>query len=376
MNGSSLLDHISIIRDPRQQWKIEHKLTDIIFLSIVAVIGGADGWEEIQDFGEDHLDWLKQYGDFENGIPVHDTIARVMGMISAKQMQKCFAMWMDDCHQATEGDVIAIDGKTLRGTYNKGRRQGAIHMVSAFSAANQVVLGQVKTSEKSNEITAIPELLKLLDIRGCLITIDAMGCQRDIAKTIVDKGADYLLAVKGNQKRLEKAFNDYFRMEMLQSFEGSSYSTQEEGHGRKETRVALVNDDLSVLGDIAYDWPELKTMGIVASVRQVGNTPAEEISIRYYISSKKLDARTLLESSRSHWSIEVQLHWKLDVGMNEDTCRIRRDEAGENFAAIRHIALNLLNADKSFKAGLKRKRTRAGRNNSYLSEVLMGQGAS
>jgi predicted transposase YbfD/YdcC len=171
-----------------------------------------------------------------------------------------------------------------------------------------------------------------------------MGCQRDIAKAIVGKGTDYLLAVKGNQKHLEKAFNDDFRMEMLQNFEGSSYSTQEEGHGRKETRVALVNEDLSLLGDIAYDWPELKVMGIVASIRQVGDIPAEDISIRYYISSKKLDA-----------------------------CRIRRDEAGENFAAIRHIALN---ADKSFKAGLKRKRTRAGRNNSYLSGVLMGQGAS
>jgi predicted transposase YbfD/YdcC len=176
-----------------------------------------------------------------------------------------------------------------------------------------VVIGQVKTSEKSNEITAIPELLKLLDIRGCLVTIDAM-----IAKAIVGKGADYLLAVKGNQKRLEKAFNDYFRMEMLQNFEGSSYSTQEEGHGRKETCVALINEDLSVLGDIAYDWPELKVMGIVASIRQVGDIPAEDISIRYYISSKKLDAKTLLESSRSHWSIEIQLHWKLEIGCRHE----------------------------------------------------------
>ncbi|WP_299022915.1 ISAs1 family transposase, partial [uncultured Photobacterium sp.] len=148
-------------------------------LAIVAVIGGAEGWEEIQDFGDDHLEWLRQYGDFENGIPVHDTIARVMGMISAKQLQKCFAAWMKSCHEVTNGEVIAIDGKTLRSTYDKGRRQGAIHMVSAFSAANQVVIGQVKTSEKSNEITAIPELLGLLNIRGCLVTIDAMGCQKD-----------------------------------------------------------------------------------------------------------------------------------------------------------------------------------------------------
>ena len=169
MNGLSLLDHLAIINDPRQQWKIEHKLSDILFLAIVAVIGGAEGWEEIEDFGVDHLEWLKQYGDFDNGIPVHDTIARVMSMISAKQLQKSFAAWMRDCHIATEGEVIAIDGKSLRGTYNKDRRQGIIHMVSAFSAANQVVLGQVKTAEKSNEITAIPELLEILNIRGCLV---------------------------------------------------------------------------------------------------------------------------------------------------------------------------------------------------------------
>jgi predicted transposase YbfD/YdcC len=189
MNGLSLLDHISVIQDPRQAWKVEHTLSDIIFLTIAAVIAGAEGWEDIQDFGEDNLEWLQKYGDFDNGIPVHDTIARVMNLISAKQLQKSFAAWMKDCHEATGGDVVAIDGKTIRGTYNKNKRSGVIHMVSAFSAENQVVLGQVKTAEKSNEITAIPELLKLLELRGCLVSIDAMGCQKDIAQQIVDKGA-------------------------------------------------------------------------------------------------------------------------------------------------------------------------------------------
>lgn len=283
---------------------------------------------------------------------------------------------MKSCHEVTNGEVIAIDGKTLRSTYDKGRRQGVIHMVSAFSSANQVVFGQVKTSEKSNEITAIPELLELLNVRGCLVTIDAMGCQKDIAKKIVQKEADYLLAVKGNQKKLESAFNDFFRLEMLQNYDGDKYSTQEKGHGRTETRLSLVNYDLSILGDIEFDWPELTTMGIVASIRQEGGEAAESMSIRYYISSARLAAKELLESTRAHWSIEVQLHWKLDVGMSEDECRIRRDEAGENFAAIRHIALNLLNADKTFKAGIKRKQQRAGRNNVYLTQVLTGQGAS
>lgn len=376
MNGLSLLDHITIINDPRQQWKVEHKLSDILFLAIVAVIGGAEGWEEIEDFGVDHLEWLQQYGDFENGVPVHDTIARVMSMISAKQLQKSFAAWMRDCHIATKGEVIAIDGKSLRGTYSKDNRQGIIHMVSAFSAANKVVLGQVKTADKSNEITAIPELLELLNIRGCLITIDAMGCQKAIAKKVLDKDADYLLAVKSNQRRLEAAFDDYFKLEMLQREDGDTYSTKEQGHGRVETRLCLVNDDLSVLGDIAFEWPELKTMGIVATIRQEKGQPATDITLRYYISSAQLTSKELLEASRAHWSIESQLHWRLDVGMREDECRIRREQAGENFAAIRHIALNLLSADTSFKAGIKRKQKRAGRNNDYLSRVLAGQGLS
>lgn len=376
MNGLNLLDYLTIINDPRQQWKVEHKLSDILFLVIVAVIGGAEGWEEIEDFGVDHLEWLQQYGDFENGIPVHDTIARVMSMISAKQLQKSFAAWMRDCHIATEGEVIAIDGKSLRGTYSKGHRNGIIHMVSAFSAANKVVLGQVKTAEKSNEITAIPELLELLNIRGCLITIDAMGCQKAIARKVVSKEADYLLSVKSNQPSLEAAFDNYFKLEMLQREDGDTYSTKEQGHGRVETRLCLVNDDLSVLGDIAFEWPELKTMGIVATIRQEKGQPATGITLRYYISSAQLTSKELLEASRAHWSIESQLHWRLDVGMREDECRIRREQAGENFAAIRHIALNLLSADTSFKAGIKRKQKRAGRNNEYLSRVLAGQGLS
>lgn len=220
MVGKGLLEHISVIRDPRQSWKVEHSLSDIIFLMVSAVIAGAEGWEDIEDFGEDNLDWLRQYGDFANGVPVHDTIARVINLISSKQLQRCFASWMKDCHEATEGEVVAIDGKTLRGTYNKDKRCGAIHMVSAFSAANQTVLGQVKTADKSNEIKAIPELLELLSIRGCLVTIDAMGCQRDIAEKIVQKEVDYLLAVKGNQKRLEKAISQLFNSSMINNFDG------------------------------------------------------------------------------------------------------------------------------------------------------------
>lgn len=378
MNGLSLLDHISIIHDYRQPWKISHKLSDILFLTIVAVIGGAEGWDEIADFGEDHLDWLRLYGDFEAGTPSQHTIARVMSMISGKQLQKLFIKWMKDCHTLTDGAVVAIDGKSLRGTYDKSKRSCLVHMVSAFSAENSVILGQVKTSEKSNEITAIPELLQLLEIKGCLVTLDAMGCQRKIAQTILEKEADYLLAVKGNQGKLADAFDEWYTPTMWNGNDFDSYSTQEKGHGRLDTRLCIVSHDLSPLGDLAFEWPQLKTIGIVAAIRQENGqlVNAEDFEVRYYISSAELNAKKLLESTRAHWSIENQLHWRLDVGMREDECQIIRGAGAENLAVCRHIAMNLLTADTSFKAGIKRKQKRAGRNNEYLSQILAGCGSS
>lgn len=211
---------------------MEHKLSDILLLTICAVIAGAEGWEEIEDFGHSRLSWLQEYADFDNGIPSHDTIARVMSLINPKQFQQCFADWMHSCHQLTQGEVIAIDGKTLRRSYDKSRKTGPIHMVSAFSTANGVVLGQVKTDEKSNEITAIPALLKLLSVCGCLVTLDARGCQKQIAQAILDKEADYLLAVKGNQKRLEDAFEKHFPLHHFANYQDDHFTTQERVHGR------------------------------------------------------------------------------------------------------------------------------------------------
>lgn len=235
-----------------------------------------------------------------------------MGMISPKSLQEAFIKWMKACHELTAGEVIAIDGKTVRGSYNKARDQQAIHMVNAFATANGVCLGQSKVNDKTNEITEIPKLLELLDIAGCLITIDAMGCQRKIAQKIVDKSADYLLAVKGNQGSLEKAFDDYYRPSMLVSFDGDSYASQDKSHGRLETRCALVNTNLSVLGDLAYEWPELTSMGIMVNVRQESEHAQEqEVSVRYYISSKKLTAEELHNATKSHWLVE-SMHWQLD----------------------------------------------------------------
>nr|WP_080729721.1 ISAs1 family transposase [Vibrio vulnificus] len=279
--------HFQIIKDYRQESKVEHKLSDIILLTICGVLSGHDGWDGIIDFGHARLDFLKRYGHFEAGMPSADTLSRVMGMINPVALQRSFIAWMKDCHTLTDGEVIAIDGKTLRGSYDRSKGKGTIHMVNAFATANGMSIGQQKVDSKSNEITAIPKLLDLLDVKGCLITIDAMGCQKKIAQKILDKEADYLLAVKGNQGMLEQAFDDYFRMDMLQDFDGSSYSTQEKSHGRIETRVALVNRDLSVLGDIEHEWPELKSMGIVASIRQESAVATEQdVRILYYICSK------------------------------------------------------------------------------------------
>jgi predicted transposase YbfD/YdcC len=307
--------HFEVIKDYRQSGKVTHKLSDIILLTICGAISGQDTWEGICDFGKFRLEFLKSYGDFSDGIPSADTIARVMGMISPKALQDAFIKWMKDCHELTSGEVIAIDGKTVKGSYNKSKDQQAIHMVNAFATANGVCLAQSKVNEKTNEITEIPKLLELLDIAGCLITIDAMGCQRKIAQKIVDKSADYLLAVKGNQGSLEKAFDDYYRPSMLENFDGDSYSTQEKSHGRMETRCALVNEDLTVLGDLAYEWPELKCMGIMVNVRQTSEHAQEnEMSVRYYISSKKLIAEELHNATKNHWLVE-SMHWQFLMKM-------------------------------------------------------------
>ncbi|OOE96562.1 ISAs1 family transposase [Salinivibrio sp. IB643] len=331
--------HFVSIRDIRQEDKVEYTLSDIILITICAVLSGHDTWKGISGYGRKQRDFLLRFDFSGKTSPSEDTIARVMGTISTKSLQKAFIEWMKSCHELTDGEVVAIDGKTLRGSYNRAADQAAIYMVNAFATANGVCLGQSKVNSKTNEIIEIPKLLELLDVSGCLIAIDAMGCQRKIAQKIIDKNADYLLAVKANQGKLDEAFDNYYRPSMLQHFDGDSYSSQEKSHGRLETRCALINTDLSVLGDLAYDWPELKTMGIMVSVRQEGKHAEEsDISARYYISSKSLTAKELHDATRSHWLIE-SMHWQLDVGLKEDACRIRVDDRAEVFARIRQDVL-------------------------------------
>ena len=370
MSQLTLLNQLSIIRDPRQPTKVHHNLVDVLFLAITAVISGCEGWEEIEDFGNAKLDWLRKYLPFASGIPSDDTISRIFQLIDPKEFQKCFAGWMKSCCEMTHGSVVAIDGKTLKGSFNKKNKTDTIHMVSAFSAANSVVLGQVKTSAKSNEITAIPRLLELLDIRGCLITIDAMGCQTKIAKKIVDKGADYLLPVKGNQARLKKALDSIFSISRLEGSENVSYSTSEKGHGREETRHCMVAD-ASEIGDLVFEWSGLKTLGYVVSFRTLKGE-ASTTAVKFYISSAELSAKSLLIAAREHWSVENNLHWQLDVSMNEDACRIRQINSTENLATVRHTSLNLLKTDKSFQGGIKRKQKQANRSDAYREKIVSG----
>ncbi|APW69037.1 ISAs1 family transposase [Salmonella enterica] len=378
MNLEKLMEHISIIPDYRQPWKVEHKLSDILLLTICAVISGAEGWEDIEDFGNAHFDFLKQYGDFEYGIPVHDTIARVVACINPKKFHECFINWMRDCHSSDDGDIIAIDGKTLRHSYDKSRRRGAIHVISAFSTMNSLVLGQIKTDEKSNEITAIPELVNMLDIKGKIITTDAMGCQKDIAEKIRSQGGDYLFSVKGNQGRLQKAFEEKFPLKELNNPKYDSYATTEKGHGREETRLHIVSDVPDELIDFTFEWKDLKKLCMAVSFRseKVSGKKEPEILVRYYISSADLTAEKFASAMRSHWDVENKLHWRLDVAMNEDDCRIRRGNAAELFSGIRHIAVNILTENKEFKAGLRRKMRRAAMDREYLASVLAGCGVS
>ncbi|HBB2498704.1 TPA: ISAs1 family transposase, partial [Escherichia coli] len=297
---------------------------------------------------------------------------------SPAKFHECFINWMRDCHSSNDKDVIAIDGKTLRHSYDKSRRKGAIHVISAFSTMHSLVIGQIRTDEKSNEITAIPELLNMLDIKGKIITTDAMGCQKDIAEKIQKQGGDYLFAVKGNQGRLNKAFEEKFPLKELNNPEHDSYAISEKSHGREETRLYIVCEVPDELIDFTFEWKGLKKLCVAVSFRSIiaEQKKEPEMTVRYYISSADLTAEKFATAIRNHWHVENKLHWRLDVVMNEDDCKIRRGNAAELFSGIRHIAINILTNDKVFKAGLRRKMRKAAMDRNYLASVLAGSGLS
>ena len=369
--AAPLLDYFGDLPDPRIARGRLHSLHDILVIAICGVICGADDWASIEEFGRAKEDWLKTFLKLPNGIPSHDTFGRVFAALGTKAFRECFARWIQAVASSTNGDVVAIDGKTLRRSFNRASSKAAIHMVSAWSTANGVVLGQVKTAAKSNEITAIPKLLELLELNGCIVTIDAMGCQTAIAEEIIDRGADYVLALKGNQEALHTEVVEFFDEALENDFANIEYDYHVEddvAHGRTEHRETWCTWNTSWLQEHSK-WAGLQSIAKVSAEREVNGRV--EIEDRYYISSLPgNDAETIARAVRRHWGIENGLHWVLDVAFREDDSRVRKDNAPANLATLRHIAINLLKSEKTSKVGVKNRRLRAGWDDAYLLRVL------
>ena len=367
----SIVDFFSELPDPRVDRTKKHPLINIITIAICAVLSGADTWTEVEAFGHAKKEWLSSFLDLKSGIPSHDTIGRVFSKIDPEAFQSAFAEWTQAISGAIEG-VIAIDGKTLRRSHNRAGGKEAIVMVSAWAESNHLVLGQRKVSEKSNEISAIPALLEMLVLKGCIVTIDAMGTQRAIAEQIVDQEGDYILALKGNQGRLYEETVWFFTH--LERGEVDATPDQveirEQGHGREETRLCLSIDphQFPAWFSSLDAWEGLKSISLVRTERRIGDKITRET--RYYLSSLSPQAQTILEGTRSHWGIENKLHWGLDVAFREDDSRIRTGYAAENMAVLRHMAVNMLKQDKSVKGGIKNKRLRCAWDDQYREKIL------
>jgi len=368
----ALIDHLAVLEDPRIERQKRHKLGAILVIAVCAVLCGAESFPAIEDFGQVRYAWLKQFLELPNGIPSHDTFNRVFRVLDPVQFQACFLSWMQAVADETQGEVVTIDGKTLRRSFDRSSAKRAIHMVSAWATENGVVLGQRKVDDKSNEITAIPELLELLALKGCIVTIDAMGCQRAIAQQIVEDQADYVLALKENQPTLHQAVEQF----LATGPEADAHRTQceyydqhEHGHGRTESRCYWSTDDLPELG-VGQPWPGLRSIGMVEATRMLaGQATVEQ---RFYLTSLAAEAQVFARAVRNHWGIENGLHWTLDVTFREDQSRLRKGHGPENFAVLRHIALNLLRQEPSQKS-LPRKRLACALDPDYLLKVLLGQ---
>jgi predicted transposase YbfD/YdcC len=366
----ALVECFQEIVDPRIERTKRHRLTDILALAVLAVIAGAEGWEDIEEFGQQKQQWLEQFLDLPNGIPSHDTISRVFRLLRPAEFEGALQDWMKALHETLGLNLIAIDGKTLRRSHDRRSLKSALHLVSAWSVANHLVLGQQATDVKSNEITAIPKLLKLLDLEGAIITIDAMGCQKRIARQIVDGGGDYLLAVKPNQRKLQAAIVEHFAQLEATNFADSDVrqrKTQEQAHGRHEQRIYRVTRLPESMQPFGCDWKHLSGLGQAVNVIQRDGRQTRET--RYYIFSRKLGVKHFAQSVRGHWGIENRLHWVLDTSFREDESRIRKDHGPENFATIRRAALALIKRDSS-PGSIKKKRKRAAWNHHALLSIV------
>jgi len=371
---ASIQKHFGDVEDPRIERKKLHKLIDIMVIAICAAICGADTWEDVETFGKAKQKWFEGFLELPNGIPSHDTFNRVFNRLDPEQFQSCFMSWISAASKIISGQVVAIDGKVLRRSHDHGVGKAAIDMVSAWATANHLVLGQVKVDEKSNEITAIPRLLQALEVSGCIVTIDAMGCQTEIAEAIIKKDADYVLALKGNQDNFfedVKLLFDDLESSDYKAYAFDHHKTVNKGHGRIEIRECWTISDGEVLRYLrgSARWMKLMTVSRIRSQRWVGDEKSCED--RYHIASIT-GAKQVLSAVRSHWGIENELHWTLDIAFDEDRCRIRKEYGAENFAILRHIALNLLKQEKSCKRSIRGKRLLAGWDEAYLFKVLSG----
>ena len=369
----SIHEHFEHLTDPRVNRTRRYPLINLIFIGICSVICGNETFTGMEVFGKARRKWLEKYLDLSEGIPSHDTFGDVFAAIDPEQFQKCLLDWITNLHQVTNGQIVAIDGKTLRGSYTDKDKKSAIHMVSAWATENHISLGQTVVEEKSNEITAIPKLLELIEVSGSLVTIDAMGCQTEIAKTIRSKEAHYVLAVKGNQERLyddiDQGFSDESVTELSHP-ELSYHETEEKGHGRHERRRYYVLPVTDQIRDLKR-WQDLSAMGMAVSDR-ITSEGREELEVRFYILSQRLEAKRFGEAVRSHWGIENHLHWQLDVTFHEDQNRVRKDHAPTNMSILNRTALSLLKNEKSVKNGIAIKRLKAGWDEQYLEKVLAG----
>lgn len=366
--GYDLISLFGDMPDPRLERKKLHQLGDIMAIAILAVICGAETWIDIEDFGHARCDWLKSFLDLPNGIPSHDTFNRVFSLIDPKELDSRFVEWVEAISGKINGQVV-IDGKMIKGSGNRRNKKNPLWIVSAWAADLDLVLAHTQVSEKSNEITAIPKILEMLSVKGCIVSIDAMGCQREVARQIRQEGGDYVLALKGNQGSLQSEISNYFEQAEAINFEyveHDFHKSYEENRGRKEERLLYVTSDINWL-PMKDDWKDLQSIVFVVSYREINGVKTKEK--RFYISSLSPDAQQHAKAVRNHWGIENKQHWVLDVGFNEDKCRIRDKVSGKNFATLRRLALNLLKQEPS-KAGMKRKRLRAGWNEQYLKKVL------
>jgi predicted transposase YbfD/YdcC len=368
-----IAEHFGSLKDPRTGRMVNHYLIEIITITICAVICGADDWVAVEEFGRAKEDWLRTFLRLPHGIPSHYTFRRVFAALDAEAFQQGFIHWMQALRELTDGEIVAIDGKRLRRSHDGRLGQAAIHMVSAWAASNRLVLGQLKTDAKSNEITAIPELLRALVLKGCIVTIDAMGCQTDIAQTVVDQEGDYVLALKGNQGTLHADVQDLFAFAHETDFADIAHDfheTVEKDHGRIETRRywTIFEPEFIDYLDPKRKWVNFRSIGMVEAQRRIGDTVTTDT--RYYIASLAGDAAEFGHAVRTHWEIENQVHWVLDVAFREDDCRVRKDNGPQNLAVLRHIALNLLRRETSAQCGIKNKRLKAAWDNDYLLKVL------